>query len=166
MESSVEVRDSSRLASAFDGATASPRLVLLVSPTCPICLEGAELVASALDEPPGSLVDVHVVWLPVLEADDYDAAIVAAARFGGRPRVAHYWDGDRVISSAAFEVLDLGSRNRRIAWDLYLFYPAGQGWVEPMPRPELWLHQLDLADLPSLDETNLHAALEGITARR
>lgn len=157
-------RASTFLPANFDSSTLSPRVVLLVSPTCPLCRAGVDLVLEGLDAPGGHSFDVHVVWLPVLEEDDADAAADAADSIGRRRRVTHYWDDDRSISSAARAVLDLGARRRRVAWDIYLFYRPGAGWDEPLPVPDLWLHQLDISDQPSLDDRTLIGALREMSS--
>lgn len=157
---------SAALPARFDAGSSGPRLLLLVSPTCPLCLAGIELVLHGLEEPPGERFDVHVVWLPVLDGDAIDAAAGAAMSIGPRPRMTHYWDVDRAISSAAHGILDLTRRRRRVAWDLYLLYRAGVTWSAPLPSPDVWLHQLDIADQPSLDAATLRAAFEELTFER
>lgn len=153
------------LPSRFDEGQDHPRLVLLVSPTCPLCLAGVELVMKGIDSPEGRLFDLHVVWLPVLENDDEVAAGGSADAIAGRSRTYQYWDDGRVVSSAAHSVLDFDSRRRRIAWDLYLFFRPGARWASPLPIPDRWLHQLEIADQPSLDEATLSSALVEVSTR-
>jgi hypothetical protein len=117
-----------------------------------------------LDVPAERRFDVHVVWLPVLEEDDANAAADAADSIGRRHQMTQYWDDDRSISSAAHTVLDLDARRRRVGWDLYLFYRAGAEWAGPLPMPDLWLHQLDISDQPSLDERTLLGALREVSS--
>ena len=117
-----------------------------------------------LGAPAGRLFDVQVVWLPVLEKDDADAAADAAYSTGRRHQMTYYWDDDRSIPSAAHTVLDLAARRRRVAWDLYLFYRAGAEWDEPLPVPDRWLHQLDISDQPSLDDRTLLGALREVSS--
>ncbi len=150
---------SGSLPHGFESGASNPRLLLLVSPTCPLCLAGVDLVMDGVAGPAATSLDVHVVWLPVLEEDDAEAAEIAARSIESRRVMRQYWDDDRSISSAAHTVLDLASRWRRVAWDLYLFYRSGVGWAAPLPVPDVWLHQLDIADQPSLDEQTLAGVL-------
>lgn len=150
---------SDSLPSGFDLEASVSRLLILVSPTCPLCLSGIALVMDGLDGVSEEDLGVHVVWLPVLEADTGNAAEIAACSTRARRTMKQYWDHDRSLSSAAHQVLDLTSRRRRVAWDLYLFYRPGVRWVSPLPSPNHWLHQLDIADQPSLDEKSFDAAL-------
>ena len=165
--------DGIRAARYLGGAARPIRRRFIGAPTTPSGLADLpamprwiELVLHGLEEPPGERFDVHVVWLPVLDGDAIDAAAGAAMSIGPRPRMTHYWDVDRAISSAAHEILDLTRRRRRVAWDLYLLYRAGVTWSAPLPSPDVWLHQLDISDQPSLDAATLRAAFEELTFER
>jgi hypothetical protein len=149
---------------AFDNGVSSARLVLLVSPTCPLCLAGVDLVVDALDTPEGGRCDTHVLWLPVLETDNGDSAANAARAIGALPRITQYWDESRAVSTAAHTVLDFATRRRNVAWDVYLFYRAGARWTEPIPSPDHWLHQLDIADQPSLSKATLRDGLRMVSS--
>lgn len=155
---------STALPIAFNAATSTPRLVLLVSPTCPLCLAGVEIVLNGLEANPARDLAVFVVWLPVLDEDSADAAVEVANAISPRVAMAQFWDADRDVSTAVHAVLDLTARRRRIAWDLYLFYRAGVEWQRAVPSPDIWLHQLDIADQPSLDNATLLDALRAIAS--
>ena len=45
------------------------RVVLLLSPTCPVCLEGSSNINAILRRNPGSDVCVFAVWEPMLPTD-------------------------------------------------------------------------------------------------
>ena len=152
-------RASQSLPPAFSAAVSGPRLILLVSPTCPVCLAGVGLVLDALEAQVEDRPDVFVVWLPVLAADDEAAAVMVADSRALRPYVTHYWDDELSVSTAAHVALDFGARGRQVAWDLYLFYRAESTWLEPFPAPDRWLHQLYIDDQPSLDGNSFLDAL-------
>jgi hypothetical protein len=147
------------LKSRFEAASSGPQLVALVSPTCAVCLDGVEMVLQGLDDPLGSEFELHVVWTPVLSGDTSVVATKAANDRGDR-RVRHYWDDTKSISTAAGIVLDLASRDRTTAWDLYLLYRRGTAWNDPLPSPASWLHQLRIDDQPSLDADSLRGAMQ------
>jgi hypothetical protein len=137
---------------------------MLASPTCPVCLAGVEVVLGGLDSPAGHRFETHVVWLPVLDADNAETAAQSAISLSTRSRVSQYFDDELAISSGAHTTLDFSARRRRVAWDLYLFYRAGPEWNMPCPVPDLWLHQLDIPDQPSLDNSTLTGALQAVSS--
>jgi len=100
---------------------------------------GARAVQSAvLNAYPSVALSVLVVWVPVLEADSVGAAQAVAHHISDR-RASHFYDGQRRIATAvAASVGGVGN----IAWDCYLFYPAGAGWAGVPPTPKQWMHQL------------------------
>lgn len=150
---------STNLPRNFDAQTSSPRLVMLVSPTCPVCLSGVEMTLGGLDTAAGQHVETHVVWVPILGADNAETAAQSAIAIGTRARLMQYFDDDVAVSTGAHTALDFAARRRRVAWDLYLFYRAGPQWTLPCPMPDLWLHQLDIPDQPNLDASTLTEAL-------
>jgi hypothetical protein len=151
--------DSRTLPAAFDAAANSLKLVVLVSPTCPICLDGVAVVRESLAELGSADVAVHVVWVPVLKGDTPDAAQDSARLFGNTVQAAHYWDVDRALSSRYFDLLGLEARGRTVAWDLYLIYERGARWTAEPPMPKVWLQQLLLDDVPELDRSVLVSQL-------
>jgi len=150
------------LKARFDAAAGGPQLLALVSPTCEVCLDGVSTVLSGLDEPAGDAFMAHIVWLPVLGSDTGDvAAAVARDRRGSR--VEHYWDDTASLSRAAHTALGLAAWDRTVAWDVYLLYPSGVSWSNPLPSPKMWLHQLRIEDQPSLDADSLRSAMQALT---
>jgi hypothetical protein len=153
-----------QLRERFDVGVGRPRLLALVSPTCPVCLDGVALVIGGLRNRGASDIAVHIAWMPVLEADSAERAKAAAEALEADGRVWQYWDAYREISTWAYDALDLGRYGRSVAWDLYLFYRAGARWRRSLPAPETWLHQLRIVDQPSLDPETLRAALESVSS--
>ena len=73
--------DPQELPAAFDAGATSLQLVMLVSPTCPICLDGVLVIRESLAELGSAEIMIHVVWVPVLKGDSPEAA----AGFGPTP---------------------------------------------------------------------------------
>jgi hypothetical protein len=139
----------SSLPAAFNSTVGVPRLVLLVSSTCSVCLDGVRTVVTSLEELNARDAAVHVVWVGVL--DDDSAAGAAAAMFPDDFGAMHYWDGELQVSKAFHATLGLERWKRNVAWDLYLLYGARSEWTDQPPLPSLWMHQLHLEDVPELD---------------
>ncbi len=54
-------------------------------------------------------------------------------------RVRHFWDGNDLIGEMVAELL---GRPGFIAWDIYLGYVAGTIWMDTLPMPTAWVHQM------------------------
>jgi hypothetical protein len=142
--------DFEAIATRFDASIGSPRFVLLLSPTCPVCLDGARLVGESLKILGSPELSTHVVWLPVLDADTYTAAGTSSGLFDP-DRVTHYWDEERELERSFRAMLGLERWGRKVAWDLYLLYDRASRWSDRPPEPTHWMHQLQIDDVPSLD---------------
>jgi hypothetical protein len=59
----------SRLREEFNGSLDSERVVLLLSPTCPVRVEGSSVVNDILRRHPGNKVSVIAIWEPMLPTD-------------------------------------------------------------------------------------------------
>jgi len=147
--------DPGTLPAAFNAGAKSIKLVILVSPTCPVCLDGVALVRESLAELGSADVTVHVVWLPVLKGDTPEAARASARLVGNTVRVTHYWDVGLELSRRYCDLLRLEERGRTVAWDLYLIYERGARWTADPPMPKLWMQQLLLDDVPELERSLL-----------
>ncbi len=135
---------------AFNQLRDRVRVVELVSPTCPICLEGVSKIQHALfaNESSANLVG-FVVWVPMLggKANNVPEAMTLAAD----PRVSHYWDQSNDLGTAYERILPVAGGP---AWDVYMLYAPGIVWsgAEP-PQPSFWMHQLAITNAPRLDAT-------------
>jgi hypothetical protein len=104
------------------------------------CLFGARVVQDIFRRWNTPLLHGHLIWTPMLPADNLDAAMAQESLFQDN-RVAHYWDGGRALGMLASQILDLADP---IAWDVYLLYPAAVTWHgESMPAPGFLMHQQD-----------------------
>lgn len=147
----------------FNADAVVPRLVFLVSPTCEVCVSGAQSAAQAvLSLASGDDFRLYILWLPVLENDSCQAAEGVRSALPTDSRMVHFWDRDLIVSRAYHQVLQLGQRQRRhrVAWDIFLLYRAGTVWRERPPVPTFWMHQLFLDDVPKLEVDTLKCQLE------
>jgi hypothetical protein len=83
-------------------------------------------------------ISVSVVWIDMLPADNVDRA-KQSALIVDDDRARHFYDPKRRVGQA---VAQSRGEPDMIAWDIYLFYVAGQEWQASMPAPAYWAHQL------------------------
>jgi hypothetical protein len=83
-------------------------------------------------------IRVAIAWIHMLPLDNAAAARGMAATMQD-PRVQHFHDPQGHAGAAV--AASLGAAGN-VAWDIYLFYPAGQGWQDGPPAPADWAHQL------------------------
>jgi hypothetical protein len=112
---------------AFNAAKAAVRVLLLLSPTWAVCLQGAFGVEDLMREFAAKPLCVFVVWEPVLPAD-WSSLSTAALRRLPDLRVVQFWDKNRLISHS------LGEHDRRsVVWDYIAVYPSGTVWEHNPP---------------------------------
>jgi len=153
----------SALRTRFNADVSIPRLVFLVSPTCDICVSGAQSATQAILSLPSECdFRLYRVWLPVLETDSLQAAEGVQCSVSREARLVDFWDHDLIISTGYHQVLQLGYRGRRhrVAWDIFLLYRAGMRWADRPPVPSFWMHQLFLDDVPKLEADTLKHELQ------
>jgi len=149
------------LRDAFNAEASRTRVVMLVAPTCDVCLRGASAVhASLLAREPDPRLRPMVIWVPKVRGKATN--IPAAAELVPDARVQHFWDGSGLLMNAYQRVLTI----REDAWDVFLIYEPGVRWDgELPPRPRFWMHQLGTPARPRVQgpyldpETFAHEAL-------
>ncbi len=124
------------------------RVVELVSPTCPFCLDGVSTIQRALFAQEASRgLTGFIIWVPMLggRASDVPEAMTLAPD----PRVAHYWDPSNDLGIAYERALHVPYGP---AWDVYMLFAPGIVWdgAHP-PKPSFWMHQLPITNAPRLD---------------
>ena len=79
-----------------------------------------------------------IVWIPILEKDNLDAALPSVKAFGDH-RINHFYDANKTVGKI---IADSVGWNGNIAWDIYLFYLPSVKWADTPPIPANWMHQL------------------------
>ena len=125
------IGDIRELRSAFNRAKGHPRLVLLFSPTCCVCVNGASWVQKEiLAKHPDSPLKVYAIWLPMIPDD---------ARSRWQPglltdsRVTHFWDENCVVGRFFAKHSDPPSRCE-VQWDALFVYGPEASW-DKSPAP-------------------------------
>ncbi len=85
-------------------------------------------------------IQVFVVWTKMFQIDTLEAAQHGAEELGSPHRVTHFYDADQIVGRAIAE--GLGAKSREVAWDIYLFYEKDEAWIDRVPKPVEWAHQL------------------------
>ena len=99
---------------------------------------------------------VYVVWTPVLQEDNRQAA-AEMMRLIPDSRAVHFWDEDKSLGFLLGTTVTL-PRGRDLAWDVYFAFDATAKWGDVPPQPANWMHQLGL-DERTLDGDTLRAAV-------
>lgn len=122
----------------FNRSKQKVRVLAILSPTCPECLRGFEMVKVLLGRFPSSDLRVFLMWIPMLEEDNLEAAITHSKEIADS-RLTQGWDSSRKIGKLFAKTLSL----QKTAWDVYLIYARGTNWIGDGPRsPTFWMHQL------------------------
>lgn len=116
-----------------------------------MCRYGHGVVRGIFEEFETESLRGFVVFLPMLEGDDEDAAKKQSSTLEGE-RVAQVWDSLRQMGDLVAESLAL----TKTAWDIYLLFPPEANWEKEVPPPPaFWMHQLSpdygIGDAPALD---------------
>lgn len=140
----------------FNELQEASRVLMVLSPTCPECVQGAGVVASA------GATGVLVTWTDMRPGDSVASATQVAAELP--THFVHFWEGEPwPVSTALRPLLGLGSYDAtQSAWDVYLFYAAGVAWTGPIetpPPPTEWAHNL-------VDDPGVGARLDANAVRR
>ena len=71
---------------------------------------------------------------------EIDMVKQAARLFNSDARVTQFYDPDKI---SGLEIAErLGAESGEVAWDVYLFYDQHDEWIEQLPTPKDWIHQL------------------------
>jgi hypothetical protein len=149
------------LKEAFNQEAAKVRLVFLISPTCPVCLQNARLAQRyILDRIDDDRLRLFVVWGPMQKHETEADARAAAVRLND-PRVTQFWTDDNVLANAYKAPLGLAD-DPEPAWDSYMLFPPGVRWGDAPPVPSyfMWVEK----HLPA--ETRFNAEKLGEQVRR
>ncbi|MGC1783802.1 MAG: hypothetical protein WA708_14865 [Acidobacteriaceae bacterium] len=123
----------------FNADAGKVRVLMLVSPTCGVCLRGASEVSQQLSKAEnGKGAAVYVVWVPRLGAREKDVS--SATRVVATSWANQYWDGDDLLGAQYKQVLGWSDN----AWDVYMLYGPKAQWTGNLPpTPGFFMHQTD-----------------------
>ena len=142
---------------AFNEASDRVRLVLVFSPTCRHCLQGASQVQEILQEHPDAKIKILVLWSPILKGDS-ESKVIDATVYLSDGRAEHFWDlwsfGVRLYTK------QLRYPKGDIAWDIFVVYKPFLAWTKTTPDPTLWMQDRNLEHGLKYDRQRLEAALE------
>src|SRR4051812_18467449 len=122
-----------QLKSRFNEDKGAPRLIVLVSPTCPACVGGAEWIQeNILAEYPNLKIHVYAIWYEMYPGDS-PKAFPSAKKTMPDPRVEHYWDKKKE-TGRWFKKNVPTDYKKSIMWDAYYLYDADAEWGA-LPEP-------------------------------
>ena len=116
------------------------------------------VLENVLSQVSSDQIVIHVVWMPVLPSDNFEAAKEAPSLIPD-PRARHYWNGDQSLGKVYGNTVALPS-GRELAWDIYFVFGAGIEWGEDVPVPSDWVHQLGMDERHLGDGDTLRASVE------
>ncbi|MEM7350413.1 MAG: hypothetical protein AAF657_06375 [Acidobacteriota bacterium] len=154
--------DGSELAKIFDQDKDRMRLLMMLSPTCITCQISARVVERhVLDHIDDERLRVYVYWMPVFETDhDHDAE--SAMWTVSDPRARHFWAEGLDLANAYATPLGLSEGP---AWDVFLAFPQGAAWKDPVPLPSYFQHHAkELSDENRFNGTVLADELRKLLA--
>jgi hypothetical protein len=122
---------------AFNADAGTVRVVMVVSPTCGACLEGASEVSqqvAAINQ--GKTVPLYVLWVPRKGGKEKD--VPNATRVIADSWAHEFWDGNNLLGVQYRQVLGW----RGDAWDVYMVYGPKAQWNGDLPPvPDFVMHQ-------------------------
>jgi hypothetical protein len=130
-----------QLKQEFNASVDKERVLLLLSPTCPVCVAGSARVNAVLKSHPGSNIRVLAIWEPILPTDWNRPTSTVLDRLSDR-RVVQWWDKQHLIARLLKESdggQDPGCcRRNGTLWDVIAVYPPGTRWEETLPPPQFF----------------------------
>ena len=116
----------------FDTGSDGARILLLVSPTCPLCLRGVSKIEEMLKTMESVDVRVLVVWEPVLTSDWGKPTRPAMSRISD-DRAMQFWDKDHLVAKELGQQVSASSqpsccKREGILWDVAVLYPRHVPW--------------------------------------
>lgn len=118
------------------------RILMLLAPSCWVCLKGARVIEAILQRHPNQPLSVFVVWQPMLATDWGRPGSGTLGRLNDQ-RVRQFWDADRTVAQAfktSFPEREDGLGccvTDGVWWDLMAAFPPGTEWSARFPEPLL-----------------------------
>ncbi len=113
----------------FNADTGTPRLIVLVSPTCPQCTSGASWIQEyILKRNPKLDLKVYAVWYEMYPGDSPDDFPGARTLLPDR-RVVHYWDQAKDVGRWFYGLVPTTTKGN-IEWDAFYLYDKDSVWTD------------------------------------
>lgn len=91
-----------------------------------------------IDGFPQADISVSLVWIRMLPLDNKATARYRALNLRDA-RIRHFFDPHKRVGKAVAQAFGAPGK---VAWDMYMFFPAGVEWVSLPPLPAVYAHQL------------------------
>ncbi len=128
------------------------RLVVLLSPTCPVCLQDVRVlsryVMKAMDDP---RIRFYAVWGP-MEDEDKEADARKVTANAPDPRATHFWTDDDVLADTWAQIL--GVVDDETGYDLWMIFPPGVRWEGEKPPAPPYFMWIEKQGLPKENKFN------------
>lgn len=136
------------LKNLFERDNGKIRLLLLMSPTCSVCVRGARWVQeNILTKYPTADFQIYTVWMPTIRGDS-KLAVPGAVALLPDSRVLHFWDPAR-LSGVFFKKNVAPDISSSVAWDMFFLYDENAKWDE-IPSPLIDMGRTVIATSGSL----------------
>jgi hypothetical protein len=125
----------------FNASADSERVLLLLSPTCPVCVKGSSVVNAVLKRNPADKIRVITIWEPMLPTD-WNRPTSAVLDLLSDRRVVQWWDQEHIVAGLVKQ--SLAGQNpgccwrHDTLWDVVAVYPPGAKWTETLPAPKFF----------------------------
>jgi hypothetical protein len=122
---------------AFNADAGKVRVLMVVSPTCGACLEGASEISQQVAQfNQGKTVPLYVLWVPRRGGQEKD--VPNATRVIADSEANEFWDGRDLLGMQYKQVLGWHGN----AWDVYMIYGPKAQWSGDLPpAPDFYMHQ-------------------------
>ena len=139
------------LRDAFNAASDRVRVALLLSPSCPHCLHGADLIQKAFADSASTPLRVLVLWMHITHSDRQPPNSLVLARVSD-PRTIQWWDPHRLLSKVMqrdypadtlIAMQDTTGTPPPVIWNLVAMWRPGVTWTDHLPLPDFSGHPID-----------------------
>lgn len=114
----------------FNEDMGKPRLLVLVSPTCPMCVDGAKWIEEKiLAKYPDEEIVVYAVWFNMIPTDHKSRW---KPELIDDKRVTHFWDEGHELGRWISENVDACHHLGPIDWDSYYLFDKDVEWKEEL----------------------------------
>jgi len=126
-----------QLKTQFNADTGTPRLIVLVSPTCPQCNSGASWIQEyILKRNPKLDLKVYAIWYEMYPGDSPDDFPGARTLLPDR-RVVHYWDQAKDVGRWFYGLVPTTTKGN-IEWDAFYLYDKDSVWTDRPSNMLTW----------------------------